>query len=77
MSLSPAASTEPVKMERTDSHIVAYKWLLRSPPSPLDKMSMQQWMESNRFTSPYRNWYVNYACRDDYGASAGDTLSVL
>jgi hypothetical protein len=42
-------------------------------PSPLDKMSMLQWMETNRFTSPYLNWYVNYACRDDYGASAGDT----
>ena len=34
---------------------------------------MQQWMESNRFTSPYLNWYVNYACRDDYGALASDT----
>ena len=34
---------------------------------------MQQWMESNRFTSPYLNWYVNYACRDDYGALATDT----
>ena len=35
---NPAASTEPVKMERTDHHIVAYKWLIKSPPSPLDKM---------------------------------------
>jgi hypothetical protein len=42
-------------------------------PSALDKMSMQQWMEANRFTSPYLNWYVNYACRDDYGALAADT----
>jgi hypothetical protein len=42
-------------------------------PSPLDKMSMQQWLETNRFTSPYLNWYVNYACRDDYGALASDT----
>jgi hypothetical protein len=30
-------------------------------------------METNRFTSPYLNWYVNYACRDDYGALASDT----
>jgi hypothetical protein len=36
-------------------------------------MSMQQWMETNRFSSPYLNWYVNYACRDDYGALASDT----
>ena len=41
--------------------------------SPLDKMSMQSWMESNRFTSPYLNWYINYACRDDYGALASET----
>lgn len=44
-----------------------------SKPSPLDKMSMQQWMEENRFTSPYLNWYINYACRDDYGALASET----
>jgi hypothetical protein len=42
-------------------------------PSALDKISMQQWMETNRFRSPYLNWYVNYACRDDYGALAADT----
>ena len=27
-------------------------------------------MRQNRFDSPYLNWYVNYACRDDYGAPA-------
>jgi len=39
----------------------------------LDPISMQEWMARNRFTSPYLNWYVNYACRDDYGALARDT----
>jgi phytoene dehydrogenase-like protein len=42
-------------------------------PSTLDSMSMQDWLAANRFTSPYLNWYVNYACRDDYGALARDT----
>lgn len=42
-------------------------------PSPLDGKSMHQWMEENRYTSPYLNWYVDYACRDDYGALARDT----
>ena len=37
---NPVASTEPVKTERTENHIVAYKWLLSSPPSPLDKLVM-------------------------------------
>jgi glycine/D-amino acid oxidase-like deaminating enzyme len=41
--------------------------------SPLDQMPMTQWMEQNRFASPYLNWYVDYACRDDYGALARDT----
>ena len=34
---------------------------------------MQEWMARNKFTSPYLDWYVNYACRDDYGALARDT----
>jgi glycine/D-amino acid oxidase-like deaminating enzyme len=39
----------------------------------LDRLSMQEWMKQERFTSPYLDWYVNYACRDDYGALAADT----
>jgi vanillate O-demethylase monooxygenase subunit len=34
---NPAAESEPVKMEKTDDHIVAYKWLRNSPPSPMDR----------------------------------------
>jgi glycine/D-amino acid oxidase-like deaminating enzyme len=41
--------------------------------SPLDRISLQQWLADNRYTSPYLNWYLNYACRDDYGALARDT----
>jgi glycine/D-amino acid oxidase-like deaminating enzyme len=43
---------------------------LGAKPSPLDRISMQEWMRRNEFDSPYLNWYVNYACRDDYGALA-------
>jgi glycine/D-amino acid oxidase-like deaminating enzyme len=39
----------------------------------LDMISMDEWMRREKFTSPYLNWYVNYACRDDYGALARDT----
>jgi glycine/D-amino acid oxidase-like deaminating enzyme len=39
----------------------------------LDSLNMVQWMAREKFTSPYLNWYVNYACRDDYGALARDT----
>jgi protoporphyrinogen oxidase len=38
----------------------------------LDRLSMQQWLELQRFDSPRLKWMVDYACRDDYGASAAD-----
>jgi glycine/D-amino acid oxidase-like deaminating enzyme len=42
-------------------------------PSDLDHQSMAQWMTEKKFTAPYLNWYINYACRDDYGALAHET----
>jgi len=41
--------------------------------SPLDRISMAEWMARERFDSPYLNWYIDYCCRDDYGALACDT----
>ncbi|HEV8147588.1 MAG TPA: FAD-dependent oxidoreductase [Bryobacteraceae bacterium] len=41
--------------------------------SPLDRLTMQQWMAQQKLDSRYLNWYVNYACRDDYGSLARDT----
>src|SRR5581483_10849565 len=42
-------------------------------PSPLDSIDTQTWLDQHKFDSPYLRWYVNYACRDDYGASMHDT----
>ena len=42
-------------------------------PSDLDSLTMAHWMRRERFDSPYLNWYIDYACRDDYGALARDT----
>ena len=39
-------------------------------PSELDRLSMKQWMEQQKFDSPYLHWYVDYSTRDDYGASS-------
>jgi protoporphyrinogen oxidase len=36
----------------------------------LDAISMAAWMEREGFTSPRLRWLVDYACRDDYGATA-------
>jgi len=45
----------------------------KATTAALDRMSMQEWMGQNRFASRYLDWYVNYACRDDFGALARDT----
>lgn len=34
----------------------------------LDRMSMAEWMAQQGLTSPRLRWYVEYACRDDYGS---------
>ena len=33
----------------------------------LDRMSMGDWMTQRGFNSPRLRWWVDYACRDDYG----------
>ena len=33
----------------------------------LDKLTMRAWMLAQGFDSPHLHWYVDYACRDDYG----------
>ena len=39
----------------------------------LDKLSMQQWMAEHGWTSQHLKWYVDYACRDDYGLNIDQT----
>jgi monoamine oxidase len=34
----------------------------------LDQMTMEAWMQREGFTCEPLRWYVNYGCRDDYGA---------
>jgi hypothetical protein len=41
--------------------------------STLDRMSMTDWLVEQGFDSAALRWYINYACRDDYGALAKDT----
>jgi glycine/D-amino acid oxidase-like deaminating enzyme len=44
------------------------------PPDPaLDRISIAEWLRREGFDSSYLNWYVNYGCRDDYGALAEET----
>jgi hypothetical protein len=39
----------------------------------LDRISMDEWMKQRGFTSPRLRWWVNYACRDDYGMTMDQT----
>lgn len=39
----------------------------------LDRISMAQWMDQRGLRSPRLRWYVEYACRDDYGAPLAAT----
>lgn len=39
----------------------------------LDRISMDEWMTQRGFTSPRLRWWVNYACRDDYGMTMEQT----
>jgi predicted NAD/FAD-binding protein len=38
----------------------------------LDAMTFAQWLSRERFDDPQLNWYLDYACRDDYGAGLGE-----
>jgi hypothetical protein len=39
----------------------------------LDRISMAEWMDLRDFTSARLRWFVEYACRDDYGSTLGQT----
>jgi glycine/D-amino acid oxidase-like deaminating enzyme len=41
--------------------------------SPLDRISMADWLAQHQLDVPALRWYIDYACRDDYGALARDT----
>ena len=42
------------------------------PPSPihqaLDAITFEAWLTANGYTDPHLRWYLDYSCRDDYGA---------
>ena len=56
--------------ERTRQFTVPME--LGAKPSPLDRISMRAWMNEQGFDSKYLHWYVDYACRDEYGGSMSE-----
>lgn len=39
----------------------------------LDRISFAEWLRQQKLDSRLFNWYMNYCCRDDYGALASET----
>jgi monoamine oxidase len=39
----------------------------------LDRASMADWMNAHGYSSPRLRWFVEYGCRDDFGATLGQT----
>jgi Flavin containing amine oxidoreductase len=37
----------------------------------LDAMTFESWLDQQQLTSPPLRWYLDYCCRDDYGAGIG------
>src|SRR5713226_5581538 len=51
-----------------DSEVFTIPIALGSELADLDLISMAAWVEQQGFTSRHLRWYIDYACRDDYGA---------
>ncbi|MBU1357411.1 MAG: FAD-dependent oxidoreductase [Gammaproteobacteria bacterium] len=49
--------------------------VLRAPLSPallaLDAISFETWLDQQALDDPQLRWYLDYCCRDDYGAGLG------
>jgi NAD(P)-binding Rossmann-like domain len=46
---------------------------LSDSTADLDQLSFADWLRAQRMDSRILNWYMNYCCRDDYGATTGNT----
>jgi predicted NAD/FAD-dependent oxidoreductase len=44
----------------------------RPEHAALDSLTFARWLDAERFTAPALRWYLDYCCRDDYGAGAAE-----
>ena len=61
------------KFRATGNFTVPMELGLSESTSHLDKISFTEWLRDQRMESPILNWYINYCCRDDYGATTDQT----
>src|SRR4029453_2722271 len=55
------AFTIPMELSRQDKDLLE-----------LDSVSIRDFLDASGLRSPALHWYVNYACRDDFGCTSGD-----
>jgi hypothetical protein len=59
---------------RESGHFTVPMELGLSPSTAnLDQISFADWLRDQRMDSRILNWYLNYCCRDDYGATTTNT----
>ena len=61
------------KFRATGKFTVPMELGLSDSTAGLDRISFAEWLRSQGMNSRVLNWYMNYCCRDDYGASTGNT----
>jgi predicted NAD/FAD-dependent oxidoreductase len=61
------------EFRKSGSFTVPLELGLSSKFHHLDRISFSDWLRGQGFDSRLLHWYMNYACRDDYGALASDT----
>ncbi|HKW48208.1 MAG TPA: FAD-dependent oxidoreductase [Gemmatimonadaceae bacterium] len=64
---------ELIDAHRSSGEFTIPSALGRPASSPLDRLSMEAWLQEQGFSSSRLRWYAEYACRDDYGASLRET----
>ena len=61
------------EFRKSGSFTIPLELGLSSKFQDLDRLSFSDWLGQQGFDSRLLRWYMNYACRDDYGALASDT----
>ncbi|UWZ85857.1 flavin monoamine oxidase family protein [Occallatibacter riparius] len=62
-----------VRFRSTGSFTVPLEVGFSESTSYLDRISFADWLRDQRMDSRILNWYMNYCCRDDYGATTDQT----
>ena len=61
------------KFRASNEFTVPLELGISSKFAELDQISFMEWLRREGFDSRPLNWYMNYACRDDYGALSTNT----